>query len=84
MDNEVDFSLSFYQELFCRTEETLRLCVKSMPPRENGNFTDGYLRGVIFHWWQMAKTYGISATAIEDEERYLRKLAGLPEEDEQR
>lgn len=81
MDNRVNFSLSVYQDLFRRTEETIRYCVRTMPRLADGNFTDGYLRGVIFHWWQVANEYGIPDSVIENEERYLRTLAGLPEKD---
>lgn len=82
-EKEVNFSLSVYQDLFNRTEETIGLCLRSMPPRHPGNFTDGYLRGVIFLWWQLAGEYGVSASVMESEEQHLRKLAGLPEKDEQ-
>ncbi|MGQ4865790.1 hypothetical protein [Enterobacter kobei] len=81
MEQNVNFTLSVYQDLFHKTETTLRNCVTSMPQRESGNFTDGYLRGIIFHWWLMANAYGIPAAVIDNEERHLRTLAGLPEED---
>lgn len=84
MDRERLFSLSRYQDLFRITEETLRLCVKTMPPVADGNFTEGYLQGVIFLWWQMANEYGISASVIDKDENYLRTLAGLPGKSEQK
>lgn len=84
MDNRVDFSLSVYQDLFHKTEQAISLSITTMPPLTAGSFTDGYLRGVIFHWWLMANEYGLSASVIEEEERYFRKMAGLPEQDEPR
>lgn len=83
MNNHVDFSLSVYQSLFQRTEEAITLCVKTLPRVAEGNFTNGYLRGLIFHWWQVADGSGLPASVIDNEERHLRKRVGLPEEDDQ-
>ncbi|AZT39658.1 hypothetical protein ELZ88_24295 (plasmid) [Salmonella enterica subsp. enterica serovar Karamoja] len=84
MTDTVSFTLSFYQDMFRRTEEAIRSAVRTMPPVVAGNFTDGYLQGIIFHWWQLAGEYGIPPAVIDAEERHLRTLAGLPEREASR
>lgn len=65
-----------YADVARRTAEAIRIIGTTMPDPATDPFTDGYLRGILFHWHLRATEAGLPARFIQEEESRLQQLTG--------